>query len=331
MSEPADGKPADPKPDAPAADKKPIDNPFAEMIRNPAARTYLLISAGGLAVAATGLGMFYQSLIGAIVVAILGLAGLGLRWVIGPPGVAFATAYFLFMPLGLPIDLPHTGSMVPEHRFNVADLLTVAAALVYLIAAYRFHSVMRAGMPFDAPAAFVKPGAKPTVRPPVPVRDAELWFLFARVGLFVMAGQLLWLFATALKVDFHEDFPLRFYRDYLEEQGVYSGPGVPNALSRFLLAVGAITGLSFALWFALWYWRLGVVNRDEARAACLDTEWAANRREYNRPEKWRGWMKQKLAGTLPRKGCGAWFLVVGVPAILFTLFAICLGCMGAYK
>jgi hypothetical protein len=335
MSDPVEVLEPDDRDEAGEKAPKPSDNPFVQMIRNPAARTYLLVSAGGLAVLATGLGLFYNSPVGAIVVAGLGLGGLAFRWPAGPPGVAFAVAYFSLMPMGVPIDLPRV-NQIPDRYANqlslLTDLLVVAAGLVHLIAAYRYHAVIRAGMPFDAPAPFVKPGAKPTVRPAVPVRDAELWFLFARVGVFVLAGQLLWLLVTKLKVDFTQDFPVRFHTDYLAEMGDRLGSGqIPNGLSRFLLTVGALTGVGFVLWFGLWYWRLAVLNRDEARASCLDQEWAANRREYNRPEKWRGWMKQRLAGTLPRKGCGAWFLVVGVPLMLFTLFAICLACMGAFR
>jgi hypothetical protein len=328
MLEPDDNGDAKAKPQPQPAS----DNPFVQMVRNPAARTYLLVSGGGLVVAALGMTFLNNSLGGGVALLLTGVMALALRWPAGPPLFVVALSYFLFFPLGLPIEAMGRGSKIPAHHFDFIDLIVTAAGLVHLIAAYRFHAVMRAGMPFDAPAPFVKPGAKPTVRPPEPVRDAELWFLFARVGLVVLAGQLVWLFVTKLKVDFGEDFPLRFYDNYLEEQGERYGQWwTANSLSRFLLTVGVMVGGGFALWFVMWYWRLATMNRDEARASCLDQEWATARREYNRPEKWRGWMKQKLAGTLPRKGCGAWFLVVGVPLILFTLFAICLGCMGAYR
>lgn len=310
---------------------KSSDNPFVQMVRNPAARTYLLVSGGGLLVGVLGMFLLQNSVGGGVALLLAGVAGLALRWPAGPPLFVVALAYFLFFPLGLPIGLT-TFSQIPTGYFQFADLIVTAAGLVHLIAAYRFHAVMRAGMPFDAPAVFVKPGAKPTVRPAVPVPDAELWFLFARVAVFVLAGQLLWLLVTKLKVDFTRDVPVRLHTDYLAEMGERVGPGeIPNSLSRFLLTVAITVGGGFALWFVMWYWRLATLNRDEGRAACLDQEWATARREYNRPEKWRGWMKHKLAGTLPRKGCGAWFLVVGVPLILFTLFAICLGCMGAFK
>lgn len=326
MSDPAATKPAD-------ANK--ADNPFAEMIRNPAARTYLMLAAAGLLVACAVQFLFQQNGPAAAAVFIFGAAGLGLRWVIGPPAVVVVICYFSFFPDALPIQV--SGGQVllrqsdPIYLFT--DLLLTASALVYLIGTYRFHSVMRAGMPFDAPTPFVKPGVKPTVRPAVAVRDAELWYLFARVGAVVLVGQLLWLFATKLKLDFSTPIPLRLFANRTEESGMFTPAApdaIPNQLSRFLLVVGAVLSVVFVLWFVFWYWRLAVMNRDEARAVCLDTQWTTARREYSRPEKWRGWMKQKVAGTLPKKGCGAFLLVVGLPALMIFIALVLLGCAGAF-
>jgi hypothetical protein len=328
-------------PDANPADAKPADNPFAEMVRNPAARTYLMLAAAGLLVACSVQYLFQQNGPAAAAVFIFGAAGLALRWVIGPPAVVVVICYFSFFPVALPIQVSGGQVMLRQSEpvFLFTDLLLTASALVYLIGSYRFHSVMRAGMPFDAPALFVKPGVKPTVRPAVPVRDAELWSLFARVGAVVLVGQLLWLFATKLKLDFRRLIPLRPFNDRLEESGYTYNPAtgtvidpdaIPNQLSRFLLVAGAVLSVVFVLWFVFWYWRLAVMNRDEARAVCLDTQWTTARREYNRPEKWRGWMKQKAAGTLPKKGCGAFLLVVGLPALMVFLALMLLGCAGAF-
>jgi hypothetical protein len=318
---------------APAATpdaKKPADNPFAEMIRNPAARTYLFVAAGALVVTCGVLLLLFNSTVAAAVVLILGLGGIALRWVVGPPAVVVTVVYFAFFPIGLPIGLASV-NLIPDHYFNFADLLLTAAALVHLIATYRFHSILRAAMPFDAPAMFVKPGAKPTVRPAEPVRDPELWFLFARVGGVVLVGQLFWVVVSRLKLDFRNPFPLRRHFSQLEEMGyAMDADSVPNGLSRFLIAAGGVLGAAFVVWLVYWYWRLHAMNRDEAKAACLDQQWTTNRREYNRPEKWRGWQKQKLAGTLPKKGCGAWFLVAGLPVLVVLLCIILLGCAGAF-
>lgn len=313
----------------------PADNPFVEMVRNPAARTYLIIGAGGLLVLSLVYALFLDNVIAAAVVFILGVAGLVARWTISPPALVVAVCYFAFFPEGLPIQL-QPGNQVMGRQTNAnllfTDLLVTVAALVHLLATLRFHSILRAGMPFDAPAAFVKPGAKPTVRPAVPVREAELLFVFARVGAVVLAGQLVWLVVTRFKLDFSNGFPLRPFNSSAEETGdPMGGEWIPNSISRFMIAAGIVLGVSFALWLVFWYWRLHAMNRDEARAACLDMEWTTNRRALNQPEKWRGWMKQKLAGTLPKKGFGAWFLVAGLPLLLVTLALVVLGCMGAFR
>jgi hypothetical protein len=322
-------------PAAKPTDGNKADNPFTEMIRNPTARTYLMLAAAGLLVACAVQFLFQQNGPAAAAVFIFGAAGLAMRWVIGPPAVVVVICYFSFFPGALPIQV--SGNQVVLRQsdpiFLFTDILLTASTLVYLISTYRFHAVMRAGMPFDAPASFVKPGVKPTVRPAAPVRDAELWYLFARVGAVVLIGRLLWLFATKLKLDFSTPIPLRFFANRTEESGIYTPAApdaIPNQLSRFLLVVGAVLSVVFVLWFVFWYWRLAVMSRDEARAVCLDTQWTTARREYNRPEKWRGWMKQKVAGTLPKKGCGAFLLVVGLPTLMIFIALVLLGCAGAF-
>ena len=254
---------------------------------------------------------------------------------VGPPAVVVAVCYFAFFPGGLPWERT-VGNQILGHQTDpnmlFMDLLQTVAAMVYLLGTYRYFAVLRAGMPFDAPAAFVKPGVKPTVRPAVPVREPELLFVFARVGVVVLAGQLLWLVATKLKLDFRKPFPLRPFVNTIEESGdIYDPAALFNSPSRFAIAASVVLGLAFVIWLVFWYWRLHAMNRDEARAACLDMEWATNRREFNRPEKWRGWMKKKVAGTLPKKGCGFWFLVVGLPVLLAVLALVILGFIGAFR
>ncbi len=339
MSEPAT-PPPERKVTPPAA-----DNPYVQMIHNPAARTYLLIAAGGLVLLAAVYGLFLQQWVAAAVVLLLGGTGLALRWVVGPPAVVVVVCYFAFFPDGIPYQ-PQPGNQLlgrqTQPNLLFIDLMLTVAAMVYLLAAFRFFAVMRAGMPFDAPTTFVKPGVKATVRPAVPVREAELLFVFARVGVAVLAGQLLWLVATKLKVDFRNGFPLRPFNNLTEESGYtqdYQGnlidPGaLTNSISRFMIVAAVVLGLAFAVWLVFWYWRLHVMNRDEARAVCLDTQWTTNRREYNRPEKWRGWAKHKGASALPKVGCWPWVLaalvVFALPCLLSTVFTL-LRSNGAFR
>ena len=149
----------------------PVEPPeIVRIFRNPAARTYLLISAGGLLATCMILYFFFFSLPGAIVLLLMGVATLLLRWTITTGLFAAFLPYFLLCPIGIPLsDFFPSFSQIPDRYFNFADLIVVAAALVHLLAAYRYHSAVVGGMPFEAKKLFVKPGVKPTVRPALPI------------------------------------------------------------------------------------------------------------------------------------------------------------------
>lgn len=319
-------------PDTPEPDDRPPaePHPVVEIFRNATARTYLLVSGGGLLAAAAVAYLFLLSPFAAAALFVVGATGLFLRWAVAPVLYVFVTAYILFFPAGLPfVGGTLSGlNQIPDNHFKLADLLFVGASLVHLIGLYRYYAAAHIGLPFDAPKVFVKPGAKPTLRPPGGVPDSELWMLFARVAVFVLVGQAVWYAVNALKLDFLRNVPLTAYRDRME---MITGPQGLIVLNRALLSVLAFGGLAAVLWFVFWYWRLAGLNRDEARMTLLDAEWATQRRDLNRPEKWRGWQKQKLAGTLPKRGCGSYFLVLGLPAVLFALFVMVVWCAGGFR
>jgi hypothetical protein len=306
-----------------------------EAIRNPLARTYMLVSAGGLLAAVTVVYLFLYSMFGAVALLVIGLTGIVLRWTVAPGLFLFTATYLLFFPAGLPFDSEFltNRSEIPDHHFKFADVVFVTAALVHLIGLFRYFSAVLNGMPFEAPKTFVKPGVKPTVRAAEPVSDPELWMLFARAVVFVLIGQLVWLVVTELRLDFRRAFPITTYDHPLDRyhSGTSHFADTSPGLSRFLLSAGFFVSLAATLGFVFWYWRLARMNRDEARLMLVDGSWATHRRDLNRPEKWRGWMKQKLAGTLPKKGCGTYFLVLGLPGLLFLLFIIVIGCAGGFR
>ena len=106
-----------------------------------------------------------------------------------------------------------------------------------------------------------------------------------------------------------------------------SALGKRGATENVLAAVGLTSGLFF------WYWRLARLTRDEARMILLDAEWADNRRELNRQEKWRAWARNRKLKretrpppppAVPRSGCRTWLIflgvVVGVAVLWFCLF-----------
>jgi hypothetical protein len=127
-----------------------------------------------------------------------------------------------------------------------------------------------------------------------------------------------------LKLDFRRNFPIFLPTDRVIESGF------TTVMNRSLLAVGFFVIVGFAVWFVSWYWRLASMSRDEGRLTVIDTQWSEMRRDLNRPEAWRGKMKRKLTGTLPKKGCGTYFLVIGLPAMMILLFVIVIGCAGGF-
>ncbi len=313
------------------AEKKP--NRYRELIDNPAARTYLMVAGGGLLV--TILTMFLVgSPIAAALLLVVGACGLVLRWTAMPAVFVLLVSYLSFAPLGLPFEFSPFSS-IPGSHFRFLDGVLIGAALVYLIGQYRLLSVVHVGMPFDANKFFVKPGAKPTVRPAESPRDRELWLLFARVGLFVLAGQLLWVAFTYLRVDFDKVPPLMIVEPsdgYRRYNAPVAEMTVPESASRFLLASGFFFAIAIAARFAFWYWGLLLLGRDQARMIVVDVQWNEDRREMNRQEMWRGWQKGKILGKAREKfGCSGWFLAIGLPMILLFLFLIVLCCSGGFR
>lgn len=312
--------------DAPVTPVKP--NPYRDLITKSASRTYLMIAGGGLAVAM--LTMFLiGSPIAAALLLVVGLCGLVLRWTAMPVFFVLLVSYLTFAPLGWPnIDDPF--SSIPRSHFRFLDVILIGSSMVYLIGQYRVLSIVHVGMPFDAGKLYVKPGAKATVRPAEAPHDRELWMLFARVGLSLLAGQLLWLAITYLRIDFERVPPVvsRAPVEIPRADPLF----VPEFLSRFLLAVGFFLAVALSARFAFWYWRLLQLRIDQARMILIDTQWAEDRREFDRQEKWRGWQKGKILGAARKKfGCGGWFLTVGLPALLLVLFLVVLSCMGGFR
>ena len=312
---------AEPKPEEPA---KP--NPYRELIGNPASRMYLMVAGGGLLVS-----LLTMFLIGSpIAVALLllvGLCGLILRWTAMPVVYVVLLSWLSFAPLGLPFD-DNPFSSIPGSHFRFLDFILIGSSLVYLIGQYRLFSISHVGMPFDANKLFVKRGAKPTVRPAEAPRDWELWMLFARVGIFALAGQLLWVAITYFRIDFERVPPL-VYR--VPEDGYKRADPLflQDYLSRFLLSLGFFLAVALTARFVFWYWRLLQLQRDQARMILVDTQWNEDRREFSRQEKWRGRQKGKILGAIREKfGCSGWFLAIGLPVILLLLFLAVLCCSG---
>jgi hypothetical protein len=304
--------------DEPVPAKVRTPGSVLDMIANPAARTYLMISAGGLIATCLLVFLFFNSMLGAVILLLIGVGGLLARWSSAPPVFVLFLGYIAIFPNVIPDgEVFRFKQDVLKMVIRPGDILVLGSLMVYLLGSLRLYAITHTGMPFDAPKMFIKPKAKATIRPRTPIGDLELWLLFARVGLFVLLGQVAWNLLTKLRVDFDSSIPVTTYPPgfpYDRFRG--SAEIMPSYASQFLLGMAAVALLVLVCSFTLYYLWLLRMNRDEARMVVLDEAWKTSRRDYNRPEAWRGWQKKKLLGTLPRKGCGAWFLVIGVPILL---------------
>ena len=318
---------------APPPEKNDSLEPFREMIRNPAARVYLAVAAGGLLMTVLILFQLFNSAVGAAVVLAIGLLSLLLRWTAMPVFVLVVVGYTVFAPFGIPLDLPQNVSATPDSQLHIADMLLVASVMTYLLAQFRLLSVLHAAIPFEAGPLYLRKGVKATVRPPTPVSDGELGRLFLRVGVFVLVGQLLWMGLTWLQVDFRAVPPVTAVEDdttvgYMHQ----SSAPVPPWMSRTLLAVVLFVAFGIVVRLVFWFWRHNTLSREQAKVLLVDVQWAEHLREIDRQEKWRAWMVDKLNGTTkPRSGCATAFMVVGLPVILLLVFWLLMMAAGCVK
>jgi hypothetical protein len=308
--------------------KKSNSKFLAELVQNPTARTYGMLSAAGLIATAVLLNLLFDSYYGAFSLVAVGLLGFLFRWSSGPVIFLFLLSYWLLFPFGLPTNWGAQTSQIPKSSIRFADILLVLSALLHLIAQCRYLTAIQIGMPFEAPPPFVKPDAKPTVLPSNGISDSELWLMFARIAIFTILGQVLWVALTEFRLDFRLNFPVTLGSGEVVNS---TRRQMPDWANRTLLGIGILAAGGGIVWFVNWYWRLNTLNRDEARLILLDTEWVGMRRDLNRPESWRGRMKRKMNGTLPKKGCGTYLLVIGLPSILVALYLMIVLCAGGFR
>jgi hypothetical protein len=154
-----------------------------ELVRDPPLRTAAFVAAAAGLVAFGALFLF-RGPAAAGVTAALAVLALVFRWT-WPVGLyPVAVAYFLFLPDGTPISLTDpSGFTVRYGGFAVADMLLVPAVLAYVVAQYRFLSLAKQAVPFDADSSF-GPKAGAVRRPGGLVTDRELkWLVGRRPGV----------------------------------------------------------------------------------------------------------------------------------------------------
>lgn len=257
---------------------------------DPGVRNYVFAGFGALAMIFVIL-FSLGGLPGAVMIVLLGVAGLLLRWSAVPPFVLIILFWFMVFPYGLPPGYEDSYEII-NGRFRVADVILVFSVVVYVSCHYRLLGLSKQAMPFDGPTK--RKGEKPYRRPPTLILAGEIGRLLAMVGAVVIAGQLAWIIVTSLEADPGSFIPLKPLEDSRNVYRRNGGSGEMSlGLNRFIVLTGM---LFFTVVFArliFGYWRLRELSPVEAGMILQEAGWDENRREHMRLEKWRARAKKQ--------------------------------------
>lgn len=252
--------------------------------REPGVRNYLF---AGLAALAMVFVVLFQNAsdLGGLLVAVIGVAGLVLRWAPAPVLVVLAVGYFSVFPAGAPLLQIRGSREIIEGRFRVTDMVLVFSAVVYLACQYRVFGLVAQAMPYERTP---RSGEHPTLRPPAVIPSGEITrLLYAAAGV-VLAGQLLWLFVTSVEVDAGRTFPLKLAAGRRFLLGPEEAPAtLAPVATRFVLLTGVVFFGTLLARLVFGYWRLRVMGRAEAAMVVQEAGWNETRREDVRVAKWR--------------------------------------------
>ncbi|MBY0457889.1 MAG: hypothetical protein K2V38_11165 [Gemmataceae bacterium] len=280
---------------------------LALMANDRAVRGYALTALAGLA--ALFLFLYMGSAdrpgsdIGAVLVAVFGVASLALRWTAGPPFLVVMVSYFALFPFGIPDAGGEDRRRVMDSHFQVADILLVMAVVVYLRAQYRVLGLVHQIVPFES--ALRRKGDAPTRRPPGHVRPDEIGWLTGIAFVLAVLGQLLWWLVNSLEFAPGDSFPVRWmdktsFRMFRTSQE----PGeFTLGQNRFFILVGGLFFSTVLARLVYDYWRLRTMGAAEGAMILTDSSWAESHRERVRVEKWRIWgvKRNEAAARLAEK------------------------------
>jgi hypothetical protein len=258
------------------------------MFHAPAVRNYLF--AGLAALAMVFVVLFSRgSDLGGLLLVVLGAAGLVLRWPAAPVLFLLILTYFLVFPFGFPTPDADPYELL-EGRFRVADLILVAAVVVYLAVHYRLYGLTTQAVPAETRSA---PRAeKPPRRPPDLIRDGEIVRLLYLTAGVVIVGQVVWAFLTSVEVDVLASFPLRL-ADRPWVRGVPDD--MPPPLTRFVVLNGLLVFGTLLARLVFGYWGLRRMSAAEGGMILQDAGWDETRRERVRVEQWRACGRERAA------------------------------------
>ena len=271
------------------------DNP-SDMV---ASRNYLFIGlASLLAVTAIMYVRSGESAIAAIIPTLIASTGFLLSWRLIPGIYILVLSYFNVPPYGELVG-PSSSSAIYGSGFRIIDILLAAAVLISLVTMVRYMSMKTTAIPSDISKSIVRKSRVNRTRPDSNVGRDEFIQLFISIGLFTLAGQLLWITITSLHVNALKIPPFSVHWDVftqldpIDPRGQYSSPR-----DRFLVSIGIVSFVSLMLSTIFWYWKISRFTNFEARMSLLDTGWYENRRELNRQAKWIAWADPRNKSSL---------------------------------
>jgi hypothetical protein len=162
-----------------------------------------------------------------------------------------------------------------------------------------------------------RPGEPPTRRPASLIRPTELAAMLGFCVGLVIAGQLIWLFATSVQVAPTDDFPLQLTQSRsslmkkyspvhssdgpsgfvdprsLEDRHFYSEGVLSPGVSRFFVLLGMLFFGTLITTLVFRYWRLRTIGAAEGAMILINAGWEETSRERVRLEKWRIWGRKR--------------------------------------
>jgi hypothetical protein len=266
--------------------------------------------------------------VGAILIVITAANGILFRFTAAPVLVLLILSYFMWTPTGIPGQGNSYTGLIEMRRFHFMDVMLVLSVLVYVLSQYRIYGLVYQAISFEGGARRLE--ELPTRRPASLIHSSELSRMLGFSVVLVIAGQLIWLFATSVQVAPANDFPLQWaeskrsgMRSYFDpvtgmEKSValnssaldderFSERGVlSRGVSRFFVLLGMMFFGTLIATLVFRYWRLRTIGPSEAAMILLDSGWEQTHRERVRLEKWRLWGRQKAVAPAqqPRQQTG---------------------------
>lgn len=263
------------------------------LFNDPAVRNYTIAAFAALAM--IFLILFGQgSDIGGLLIAVIGAAGIVLRWVAAPVFVLLALTYFMVFPFGIPGEAFESRFEIADGRFRPTDVMLVGAVLVYVACQYRLFGFVHQAVAYEGAAR--RRDEPPTRRPPALVTPSELGIMLGVCAALVLAGQLVWLAVNSVAVLPAADFPLRWVgADAMIPlaTGSASRGSLTPGMTRFVLLVGVLFFGVLLARLVFGYWRLRALRPEEGAMILLDGDWLETKRERSRVEKWRVWGRKR--------------------------------------